>query len=230
MNNTSLGGELHIAWPQGVPACPLSTLKWTFACPLSTLKWTFLSYSHWVLWTALKIYASTMKMVINSLQLESLPQKTVFIISTYCTYAEGWWPREKKGSSDLSSFQRNYPSLFKSVPVQLLGIEPRVLLSTAKDRPSSPLLQSKEACPCGRQYWVSAVSEISFMFLCTGFWNSSKGPFILGETPRLDLGWFLEGDQALSLWSGSIDSKTTDNHRTNSMEYQIVRTHINETT
>ena len=190
MNNTSLGGELHTAWPQGVPACPLSTLKWTFACPLSTLKWTFLSYSHWVLWTALKIYASTMKMVINSLQLESLPQKTIFIISTYCTYAEGWWPREKKGSSDLSPFQRNYPSLFKSVPVQLLGIEPRVLLSTAKDRPSSPLLQSKEACPCGRQYWVSAVSEISFMFLCTGFWNSSKGPFILAEIPldRLDIG------------------------------------------
>ena len=70
------------------------------------------------------------------------------------------------------------------------------------------------------------------MFLHTGFWNSSKGPFISGEIPlgRLDLGCFLEGDQALSLWSGSIDSKTPDNQRTNSREYQIVRTHINETT
>ena len=53
--------------------------------------------------------------------------------------------------------------------------------------------------------------------LCTGFWNSSKSPFILGEIPlgRLDLGWSLERDQALSLWSGSTDSKTLDNQRTN---------------
>ena len=41
--------------------------------------------------------------------------------------------QREKGGSDLSSFQRNYPSLFKSVPVQLLEMEPRVLLSTAKD-------------------------------------------------------------------------------------------------
>ena len=68
--------------------------RWT--CPLSTLKWTFLSYYHWVLWTALKIYALTMKMVINSLQLASFPQKIVFITSTYCTHSEEWWPREKK--------------------------------------------------------------------------------------------------------------------------------------
>ena len=55
------------------------------------------------------------------------------------------------------------------------------------------------------------------MFLHTGFWNSSKGPFISGEIPlgRLDLGCFLEGDQALSLWSGSTDSKTLDYERTN---------------
>ena len=72
-----------------------------------------------------------------------------------------------------------------------------VLLTTAKDRPSSHLLQSKEACPRGRQYPVSVESEISIVFLCTGFWNSSKGPFILGEIPlgRLDLGWSLERDQ-----------------------------------
>ena len=55
------------------------------------------------------------------------------------------------------------------------------------------------------------------MFLCTGFWNSRKGPFISGEIPlgSLDLGWSLERDQALSLWSGSTDSKTLDYERTN---------------
>ena len=37
-------------------------------------------------------------------------------------------------------------------------------------------------------------------------------------------------DQALSLWSGSTDSKTLDYQRTNPREYQIVRTHIKETT
>ena len=70
------------------------------------------------------------------------------------------------------------------------------------------------------------------MFLHTGFWNSSKGPFISGEITlgRLDLGWFLEGDQALSLWSGSTESKTLDNQKTNSRECQIVRTHTKETT
>ena len=40
----------------------------------------------------------------------------------------------------------------------------------------------------------------------------------------------LTGDQALSLWSGSIDSKTLDYHRINPREYQIVRTHTKETT
>ena len=55
------------------------------------------------------------------------------------------------------------------------------------------------------------------MFLCTGFWNSSKGPFILGEIPvgRLDLDWSLERDQALNLQSGNTDSKTLANQRTN---------------
>ena len=37
-------------------------------------------------------------------------------------------------------------------------------------------------------------------------------------------------DQALSLWSGSTDSKTLDYQRTNSREYQIVRTHTKEIT
>ena len=37
-------------------------------------------------------------------------------------------------------------------------------------------------------------------------------------------------DQALSLWSGSTDSKTLDYRRTNPKEYQIVRTHTKETT
>ena len=38
------------------------------------------------------------------------------------------------------------------------------------------------------------------------------------------------GDQALSLWSGSTDSKTLDYQRTNPREYQRVRTHTKETT
>ena len=37
-------------------------------------------------------------------------------------------------------------------------------------------------------------------------------------------------DQALSLWSGSTDSKTLDYWRTDPREYQIVRTHTKETT
>ena len=37
-------------------------------------------------------------------------------------------------------------------------------------------------------------------------------------------------DQALSLWGGSTDSKTLGYQRTNPREYQIVRTHTNETT
>ena len=108
----------------------------------------------------------------------------------------------------------------------------RVLLTIVKDRPSRHLLQPKEACPGGKQYWVSTKSEISVVFLCTGFWNSSKDLFILGEIPlgRLDLGWSLERDQALSLWSGSTDSKTLDKYRTNPGKYQIVRIHTKKTT
>ena len=41
---------------------------------------------------------------------------------------------------------------------------------------------------------------------------------------------FLMRDQALSLWSGSTDSKTLDYQRTNPRRYQILRTHTNETT
>ena len=41
---------------------------------------------------------------------------------------------------------------------------------------------------------------------------------------------FLTRDQALSLWSGSTDSKTLDYQTTNPREYQIVRTHTEETT
>ena len=63
----------------------------------------------------------------------------------------------------------------------------------------------------------STVSEISVVFLCTGFWNSSKGPFISGEIPlgRLDLDWSLERDRSLSLLSGSTDYKTLNNQRSN---------------
>ena len=41
---------------------------------------------------------------------------------------------------------------------------------------------------------------------------------------------FLTRDQALSLWSGSTDSKTQDYQRTNPWEYQILRIHTKETT
>ena len=41
---------------------------------------------------------------------------------------------------------------------------------------------------------------------------------------------FLIRDQALSLWSGIIDSKALDYQRTNPKEYQTVRTHTKETT
>ena len=41
---------------------------------------------------------------------------------------------------------------------------------------------------------------------------------------------FLTRDQALSLWSGSTDSKNLGYQRTNPSEYQIVRTHTKETT
>ena len=64
---------------------------------------------------------------------------------------------------------------------------------------------------------VSAELETYVVFLCSGFWNSSKGPFVSGEIPlgRLDLAWSLETEQALSVWSGRTDSKSPDNQRTN---------------
>ena len=40
---------------------------------------------------------------------------------------------------------------------------------------------------------------------------------------------FLTRDQTLGLWSGSTDSKTLGYQRTNPREYQIVRTHTEET-
>ena len=39
---------------------------------------------------------------------------------------------------------------------------------------------------------------------------------------------FLTRDQALSLWSGSTDSKTLDYQKNNPRNYQIVRTHTKE--
>ena len=41
---------------------------------------------------------------------------------------------------------------------------------------------------------------------------------------------FLTRDPALSLWSGSTDSKTLDYLRTNPREYERVRAHTKETT
>ena len=41
---------------------------------------------------------------------------------------------------------------------------------------------------------------------------------------------FLTRNQALSLWSGSTDSKALDYQRNNPREYQLVRTHTKETT
>ena len=45
-----------------------------------------------------------------------------------------------------------------------------------------------------------------------------------------DLLWDGTEDKALSLWSGSTDSKTLDYQRTNPREYQIVRTHTRKLT
>ena len=49
------------------------------------------------------------------------------------------------------------------------------------------------------------------------------------QEQNLNYGAELFTDQALSLWSRSTDSTTLDYQRTNSMEYQIVRTHTKET-
>ena len=45
-----------------------------------------------------------------------------------------------------------------------------------------------------------------------------------------DLLWDGTEDKALSLWSGSTDSKTLDYQRTNPREDGIARTHTKETT
>ena len=55
----------------------------------------------------------------------------------------------------------------------------------------------------------------------------------LGVMSAVDLSYtyfVVVKDQALSLWSGSTDSKTLDYQRTNPMGYQIVRTHTMEIT
>ena len=51
------------------------------------------------------------------------------------------------------------------------------------------------------------------------------------EISKLPVGSsFLMRDQALSLWSGSTDSKTLDYQRVNPKEYQTVRTPMKEIT
>ena len=83
-----------------------------------------------------------------------------------------------------------------------------------------PLNQILLMTPCGQ------VSAFSISFPCWMTWS-----LLLKKFPE----WLLTAelllkDQALSLWSGITDSKTLDYQRTNPKEYQIVRTHIKETT
>lgn len=60
-----------------------------------------------------------------------------------------------------------WPSAISTLLDNMREVVCGVLLTTAKDRPSSHLLQSKEACPRDRQYPVSAESEISALCSCT---------------------------------------------------------------
>ena len=61
-------------------------------------------------------------------------------------------------------------------------------------------------------------------------WNPAFKQFS-GDIYQLQTGnSFHAKDQALSLWSGSTDSKTLDYQRTKPREYQIVRTHTKATT
>ena len=67
--------------------------------------------------------------------------------------------------------------------------------------------------------------------ICLGlFFGSCLGVFVLISPNATANHMFLTIDQALSLWSGSTDSKTLDYQRTNPREYQVVRTHTKETT
>ena len=60
--------------------------------------------------------------------------------------------------------------------------------------------------------------------------GGGRGDHVQEETPPLHHWTYHQRDQALSLWSGSTDSKTLDYQRINPREYQIVRTHTKETT
>ena len=62
----------------------------------------------------------------------------------------------------------------------------------------------------------------SFLGICFNLTKYHNKPLVESS--------FLTRDQALSLWSGSTDSKTWDYQRTNPREYQIVRTQTKETT
>ena len=66
--------------------------------------------------------------------------------------------------------------------------------------------------------------------LCLTYWVAVN-PFVQNILMYSEL-HFVYGvrDQALSLWSGSTDSKTLDYQRTNPQEYQLVKTHTKETT
>ena len=62
-------------------------------------------------------------------------------------------------------------------------------------------------------------------------WHLGSGLKPAAETSQAEpVSSPIDWDQALSLWSGSTDSKTLDYQRTNPREYQIVRTHTKETT
>ena len=66
------------------------------------------------------------------------------------------------------------------------------------------------------------ICGFSFLDICFNLTSCHNKPLVESS--------FLNRDQALSLWSGSTDSKTLDNQRTNPRKYQIVRTHTKETT
>ena len=62
----------------------------------------------------------------------------------------------------------------------------------------------------------------SFLDICFNFTSCHNKPLVESL--------FLTRDQAPSVWSASTDSKTLHHQRTNPRGYQIVRTHIKETT
>ena len=62
----------------------------------------------------------------------------------------------------------------------------------------------------------------SFLDICFTFPYGHNKPLVESLS--------LTRDQTLGIWSGSTDPKTLDDLRTNPREYQIVRTHMKETT